>query len=141
MSERSAHRLALRDDAESFCEAWDAALQIAVRRGASLLFEYALEGMVETVWRDGEIAWQRRRPSEKALFFLLSRLDPVRFARPPAPDPDYPSYDPLKATLGDFSLHLETLQDLPDDEEDAADGDAADGDAAPGPERRGPGHD
>lgn len=128
MSERSAHRLALRDDAASFRAAWDAALQIAARRGASLLFEYALEGMVETVWRDGEVAWQRRRPSEKALFFLLSRLDPIRFGRQPEPHPDYPDYDPVLANLSDLSLHLDSLRDLPDEED--APGDAH-GDAAP----------
>src|SRR5687767_4462828 len=60
MSERSAHRLALRDDAESFCAAWGAAVAVAARRGASLLYEYAFEGVVETIWRDGEIVGQRR---------------------------------------------------------------------------------
>jgi hypothetical protein len=113
MNERSAHRLALREDAESFADAWDAALQIAARRGASLLFEYGLEGISETVWRDGKIVYQRRRPSEKALFFLLSRLDPVRFARPPGPDPLSPGYDPLKASVSAFDIILESLEDLP----------------------------
>ena len=83
MSESSVHRLAVREDADSFRWAWDAALQIAARRGASTLFEYALEGMVETVWRNGEVVYRRRRPSEKALFFLLSRLDPARFVTSP----------------------------------------------------------
>jgi hypothetical protein len=136
MSERSAHRLALRDDAESFCTAWDAALQIAARRGASLLFEYALEGMVETIWRDGEIVCQRRRPSEKALFFLLTRLDPARFGKA-GPDPDFPHYDPIKANLGDLSLHLDSLKDLPDDEEEGPPA----GEASPGPGRPGAGRD
>ncbi len=124
MSERSAHRLALRDDAGSFCSAWDAAVQIAARRGASQLYEYALEGVVETIWRDGEIVCQRRRPSEKALFFLLSRLDPVRFGRS-GPDPAFPDYDPIRANLSDLSLHLDSLRDLPDEEEDEAEGEGA----------------
>jgi hypothetical protein len=123
MSERSAHRLALRHDAESFRVAWDAALQIAARRGASLLFEYALEGVTETIWRDGEIVRQRRRPSERALFFLLTRLDPVRFARPREPNPLAPDFDPLKAEVKDFDFHLESLQDLPGEE---AEGDGDD---------------
>jgi hypothetical protein len=123
MSERSAHRLALRPDAGSLCLAWDAALQIAARRGASILFEYALEGVVETVWRDGEVVYRRRRPSEKALFFLLSRLDPLRFGRP---DPDAPDFDPISANLADLDLHLDGLTDLPDQEqEDGRDADAA----------------
>ena len=65
----------------------------------------------------GEIVCQRRRPSEKALFFLLSRLDPVRFARPPAPDPLFPDYDPIQANLSDLNLHLSCLGDLPEEEE------------------------
>jgi hypothetical protein len=130
MSERSAHRLALRDDAQSFCWAWDAALQVAARRGASKLYEYAFEGVVETIWRDGEIVCQRRRPSEKALFFLLSRLDPARFGRA-GPNPQFPYFDPIKANLSDLSLHLESLTDLPDEEEDA--------DEAEGPDEEAPG--
>lgn len=115
MSERSVNRLALRDDAESFCAAMDAALQVAARRGVSILFEYAFEGVPETVWRGGEIAYQRRRPSEKALFFLLSRLDPQRFGKP---DPRYPDFDPVKANIADLSLHLDSLTHLPDEEGD-----------------------
>jgi hypothetical protein len=133
MSERSAFRLALHPDAESFRWAWDAALRIAARRAASALFEYALEGMVETVWRDGAVAWQRRRPSERALFFLPARLDPVRFARPPRPDPLFPDYDPIKATLSDFPLHLDSLDDLPDEQDGAAEGRALPDPGAPGP--------
>jgi hypothetical protein len=116
MSVRSADRLALRDDAESFCLAWDAALQVAARRGAALLYEYAFEGMVETIWRDGEIVGQRRRPSEKALFFLLARLDPVRFGRA-GPHPECPDFDPIRANLDDLSMHLDGLRDLPDEED------------------------
>jgi hypothetical protein len=135
MTERSAHRLALREDAESFCQAWDAAVQIAARRGASMLYEYAFEGVVETIWRDGEIVGQRRRPSEKALFFLLSRLDPRRFGRP---DPQFPHYDPIKANLGEFELHLDSLTDLPDDEEESED-EQGDGTAPPAGEAPGSG--
>ena len=39
MSERSAHRLAQREDAEQFSEAWDAALRIATRPAVSKLYE------------------------------------------------------------------------------------------------------
>jgi hypothetical protein len=130
MSERSAHRLALREDAESFCSAWDAALRLAARRGTSKLFEYGLEGMTETVWRDGEVVYRRRRPSEKALFFLLSHLDPVRFGRPPAAsdprDNEGEPIDLLADTAGLFDLALEALEDLPVQDEDDSD------DPAPG---------
>jgi hypothetical protein len=140
ISERSAHRLALRDDAESFCTAWDAALQIAARRGASKLYEYAFEGMVETIWRDGEIVCQRRWPSEKALFFLLSRLDPARFGKA-GPDPQFPDYDPVKANLSDLSLHLDSLTDLPDPEApDEPWEEEADRPEPPPLDEEGPGH-
>ena len=131
MSERSAHRLAIRPDAESFSHAWDAALVIAARRGVSTLFEYALDGMVETVWRDGAIAWQRKRPSEKALFFLLSRLDPERFGReaPPLERRAKPC-DSVRNTTADFDLYLDDLHDLPPDEDEEGDDSPASGDPA-----------
>lgn len=130
MSERSAHRLALREDAESFCSAWDAALRLAARRGTSKLFEYGLEGMTETVWRDGELVYRRRRPSEKALFFLLSHLDPVRFGRTPAAsDPRDLHGEPidlLADTAEFFELSLESLKDLPVRDEDEIEDPAGD---------------
>jgi len=134
MSERSAHRLALREDAESFCQAWDAALRLASRRGVSSLYEYALDGMTETVWRDGEVAYRRRRPSEKALIFLLSRLDPLRFgAVRAAPAAQHGTGDPVDEraeAAADFDLYLAGLEDLPpgddDDDDDRDDGDDGD---------------
>ena len=63
---RSAQRLALRPDAASFAQAWDAAQQAASRRAISLLYEYATHGMVETVWKNGEIAYERRQVAVEA---------------------------------------------------------------------------
>lgn len=117
MSEASAHRLARRPDAAAFCDAWDAALRMAARPAAAKLYEYALDGMTETVWRDGEIVYRRRRPSEKALIFLLSHLDPVRYGRPPAAttwkDPDGELIDTVAETADLFDGYLENLRDLP----------------------------
>lgn len=130
MSARSAHRLALRDDAESFCQAWDTALILASRRGVTSLYEYALQGMIETVWRDGEIVYRRRRPSEKALFFLLSRIAPARFgtgAASPPRDAQGDAIDPATGAAADFDLYLAGLHDLPPEEGDDA-ADAADQD-------------
>ena len=129
MSVRSANRLALREDAEEFCLAWDAALRLAVRPAAAKLYEYGLNGMTETVWRDGEIVYRRTRPSEKSLFFLLSRMDPVRFGRPAAAldmrDPHGHPIDGIADTAGTFDLCLANLRDLPPepgDEDDWASG-------------------
>ena len=123
MNVRSAHRLALRDDAESFCHAWDVALTLASRRGVTSLYQYALDGVTETVWRDGEVAYRRRRPSEKALFFLLSRIAPARFgagAAVPPRDADGVPVDPVADFAADFDLYLESLHDLPPEEGDEA---------------------
>lgn len=131
MSEESAHRLARRPDAECFCQAWDAALRMAARPAAAKLFEYALDGMTETVWRDGEIVYRRRRPSEKALIFLLSRIDPVRFGRPPAAlghkDAEGEPIDTMAETAGLFDLYLGSLTDLPADPAEEEDPEPDDG--------------
>lgn len=135
MSEASAHRLARRPDAGSFCCAWDAAFRMAARPAAAKLYEYALDGMTETVWRDGEIVFRRRRPSEKALIFLLSRIDPVHFGRPPAAttwtDLDGELIDTVAETAALFDGYLENLRDLPpegpEEEEDGAGPEPADG--------------
>ncbi|HLL30499.1 MAG TPA: hypothetical protein VK403_05845 [Allosphingosinicella sp.] len=120
MSEASAHRLARRPDAGSFCSAWDAAFRMAARPAAAKLYEYALDGMTETVWRDGEVVYRRRRPSEKALIFLLSRLDPVRFGRPPPAtvwsDGAGELIDTIAETAALFDGYLENLRDLPPEE-------------------------
>jgi hypothetical protein len=120
MSEASAHRLARRPDAAAFCAAWDAALRMAARAAAAKLYEYALDGMTETVWRDGEIVYRRRRPSEKALIFLLSRLDPVHFGRPPPAtvwaDGQGELIDTVAETAELFDGYLENLRDLPPEE-------------------------
>ncbi|HET9637634.1 MAG TPA: hypothetical protein VFP12_00330 [Allosphingosinicella sp.] len=128
MSEASAHRLARRPDAAAFCAACDAALRMAARPAAAKLYEYALDGMTETVWRDGEIVYRRRRPSEKALIFLLSRVDPMHFGRPPPAtawtDGAGELIDTVAETADLFDTYLENLRDLPpeaaEDEEGGA---------------------
>ena len=128
MSEESAHRLARRSDARAFADAWDAALRMAARAAAAKLYEYALDGMTETVWRDGEIVYRRRRPSEKALIFLLSRLDPVHFGRPPAAtvwaDDSGELIDTVAETGALFDGYLENLRDLPPEEPEEGQGEA-----------------
>ena len=134
MSEESAHRLARRPDAQTFCDAWDAALRMAARPAAAKLYESALDGMTETVWRDGEIVYRRRRPSEKALIFLLSRLDPVRYGRPPAASTSTDMGGELIDTIADtadlFETYLANLRDLAPD----GSGDEPPGDAPEAPE-------
>lgn len=135
MTDRSAHKLALREDAESFCHAWDMAMLLAVRRAVSKLFEYGLDGMTETVWRDGVVTYRRRRPSEKALFFLLSHYHLARFG--PTPAIELPRnivgepIDEVQEAAANFDLFLAGLHDLPpgDECDDADDAEGVDDEA------------
>jgi hypothetical protein len=82
LTPRSAYRLAARPDGQTFAQAWDLALSIASRRLAAIAFNYATQGMVETVTdKNGDVVAERRRPSERILIYLLGHLDPHRFGR------------------------------------------------------------
>lgn len=81
LTPRSAFRLAARPDAQSFARAWSWAQTLATNRLTALAFEYAVHGMSETVWKDGKCVYERRRPSERLLIYLLNHLDPTRFGK------------------------------------------------------------
>ena len=83
ISSRSANRLRNKAGAESFARAWDAALTLAATRLSTIVFDRAVNGRVERVYRDGELVMERRIPSDYLLTWLLSRLDPVQFGPPP----------------------------------------------------------
>ena len=80
LSARSAYSLRIRSPA--FAAAWDAAQQLAVGRLSALAFDRAIHGRVEQVYHEGELVGEKRIPSERLLMWLLSRLDPRRFAAP-----------------------------------------------------------
>src|SRR5688500_17389148 len=80
LSARGAYRLRTRSPA--FAATWDAALQSSVGRLSAIVFDRASHGRVEQIYRDGELVGERRVPSDKLLTWLLSRLDPKRFALP-----------------------------------------------------------
>lgn len=80
LSARSSYALRLRSPA--FSAAWDAAQQLAVGRLSALAFDRAIHGRVEQIYHEGELVGERRVPSERLLMWLLSRLDPKRFAAP-----------------------------------------------------------
>jgi len=84
ISSRSANRLRNKAGAESFARAWDAALTLAATRLSTIVFDRAVNGRVERVYRDGELVMERRIPSDYLLTWLLSRLDPVQFGSPAA---------------------------------------------------------
>ena len=80
LSARSAYALRVRSPA--FSAAWDAAQQLAVGRLSALAFDRAIHGRIEQVYHQGELVGEKRVPSERLLMWLLSRLDPKRFALP-----------------------------------------------------------
>jgi hypothetical protein len=80
----SAYRLRNKAGAESFARAWDAALSLAATRLAAIAFDRALNGRAERFYKDGELAMERKMPSDYLLTWLLSRLDPLQFGSPSA---------------------------------------------------------
>ena len=80
----SAYRLRNKAGAESFARAWDAALSLATTRLAAIAFDRALNGRAERFYKDGELAMERKTPSDYLLTWLLSRLDPLQFGSPTA---------------------------------------------------------
>jgi hypothetical protein len=80
----SAYRLRNKAGAESFARAWDAALSLAATRLAAIAFDRALNGRTERFYKDGELAMERKMPSDYLLTWLLSRLDPLQFGSPSA---------------------------------------------------------
>jgi hypothetical protein len=80
----SAYRLRNQAGADSFARAWDAAVSLATTRLAAIAFDRALHGRAERFYKDGELAMERKMPSDYLLTWLLSRLDPLQFGSPSA---------------------------------------------------------
>ena len=110
LTARSAYRLRTRSPA--FARAWDTALQLSVGRLSALVFDRAIHGRVEQIYRDGELVGERRVPSDKLLTWLLARLDPKRFALPWEQRGDG---DPQGAAVAAFPALLDGLADTPAD--------------------------
>lgn len=112
LSARSAYALRVRSSA--FSAAWDAAQQLAVGRLSALAFDRAIHGRIEQVYHQGELVGEKRVPSERLLMWLLSRLDPKRFALPWERDKDSAA-DPQAEAQRAFPTLLESLTDVGED--------------------------
>ena len=112
LSARSAYALRVRSPA--FSAAWDTAQQLAVGRLSALAFDRAIHGRVEQVYHQGELVGEKRVPSERLLIWLLSRLDPTRFALPWERDKDSAA-DPQAEAQATFPALLEGLTDVAED--------------------------
>ena len=108
LSTRSAQALRVRSAA--FNAGWRMAEQMAVGRLSPIAFDRAINGRVEQIYRDGELVAERCVPSAKLLMWLLSRLDPKRFALPWEQRGDS---DPQAEAVAAFEGTLEAMTDTP----------------------------
>jgi hypothetical protein len=83
MSEASAWRLRARPRSDSFCRAWDIALQAAGAHLFGVALDRALNGSTRQYWKDGELVAEQVAPSDKLLMWAVDRLRPRNALRPP----------------------------------------------------------
>lgn len=79
MAVRSAYALRRRIDAQSFRQAWDFALDYAIRRLSDGAFSRAINGVSRPVFYKGEQIGERRHYDERLTMFLLRYRDPLRY--------------------------------------------------------------
>ena len=111
---RSAYRLREHAAAASFRSAWGHAESMATARLTALAFERAVHGSVESIYRDGVLVEERRKPSDKLLMWLLSHHNPVNYGwleRPPREAP-HASFYPLQSARTELPGLLEQLSDI-----------------------------
>jgi hypothetical protein len=108
LSARGAYRL--RGRSPAFARGWDLAVQLSVGRLSAIALDRAIYGRVEQVYNGGELVGERRVPSDKLLMWLLSRLDPKRFALPWEQRGDA---DPQAEAVAAFGGALDALSDTP----------------------------
>ncbi len=80
MSQPGAYALRREDGAESFRAAWDAALDLGVRRIEDVVMDRALNGVEEPLYSYGKLVGTRRRYNDRLLMFILRNRAPERFA-------------------------------------------------------------
>jgi hypothetical protein len=73
------------------------------------VFDRAINGRVEQIFREGDLIAERRVPSDKLLTWLLARLDPKRFALPWEQRGDA---DPQAEAVAAWSDRLDALTDV-----------------------------
>ena len=80
MAPRGAYALRREPGAESFREAWRAALDCGVERIEDIAMERAINGVEEPVYSYGKQVGTRRRYNDRLLMFMLRNRSPERFA-------------------------------------------------------------
>lgn len=79
-SDHGAYQLRRHPEGDSFRAAWDAAIELGVRRIEDGAMDRALYGVEETVYYHGELRGTRRRFNERLVMFILRNRAPGRFA-------------------------------------------------------------
>lgn len=77
MTAKSAYRLRARPDASAFRQAWDIALDFAIRRLGEQALSRALNGVTRPIFYQGEQVGERVHYDERLTMFLLRTRDPV----------------------------------------------------------------
>jgi hypothetical protein len=117
LASSSAYRLKHKPGAESFSDAWDAALRLAATtRLPAIAFDRALNGRVERFYKDGELVMERRIPSDYLLTWLLSRLNPLQFGLPTAKALAAATGDPCKTARKELPALVASFEDVPQEE-------------------------
>ncbi len=80
MSRSAAYALRVEPGAQQFRIAWDAALDLAIRRLADACFARAMEGEVVPHYYQGQLIGEHRRYDNRLAMFLLRYRDPLRYA-------------------------------------------------------------
>ena len=113
----SAYRLKHKPGAESFSNAWDAALRLAATtRLPAIAFDRALNGRVERFYKDGELVMERRIPSDYLLTWLLSRLNPLQFGLPTAKALAAATGNSCIAARKEMPAFVASFEDVPEEE-------------------------
>lgn len=81
MSARSAYALRARADAVSFRNAWDTALEFAMRRLTDVVLSRAINGVPRAIFFQGEQIGENRYYDERLAMFLLRYRDPLRYGK------------------------------------------------------------
>ena len=80
MSQSGAYHLRRQPEAESFRNAWAAALDLGVRRIEDVVMDRALNGVEEPLYSYGKLIGTRRKYNDRLLMFILRNRAPDRFA-------------------------------------------------------------
>ncbi len=80
-STQTAYRLRRHFDAQSFRQAWDAALDYAIRRLSDAVYSRAIHGVPVPHYYKGELVGEHRRYNDRLAMFLMRYRDPLKYGK------------------------------------------------------------